>query len=259
MPISETGIGYSDVTPDKQDGFRKYINLHIRITQSTFSNFKSVYRYEKKYYYIDCTAGCGKDPLLLDGSPIIFKQSISKHNIDYSAYLIDCGEANCNDLSKIEMLTDKNISIINDDYQNAVPKIFESTDKNIYGLLYIDPNGTPDFEFLEYVSRQKKKLDILVRYNSTANKRARCAFDTGYDYLSSWVKKIDKKTIIIREPLPGDKHEWTFLFMTNAPSWGDWTKERFYDIKTPIGKQIFLKCDKTKKERLQQNDLFGVV
>ena len=67
--------------------------------------------------------------------------------------------------------------------------------------------------------------------------------------MNDYLKQIDKKYWIIRDILPGDKWQWTFLLGMNWPDMNEWTSQRFYKINSKKGKEIFDLCNNMRKQK----------
>jgi len=243
------GMGQSIVTTDKQDGLNKYLCVHMKIVSSVFANNerKGYYIRDKTYYYIDCTSGSGFNQDVEElGSPIVFINRIQKSNLKYKAYFVDIEEGNI--FSLREKIYSPNCEFICADNNIAVPEIIQELPGKSYGLCYMDMNGIPNFGLIEKISLKMKKMDILIRCPATAIKRDRCQNGSCRDSLIDSIKKIHKEKMIIREPLPDDSWQWTFLFLTNYTNVSDWKRERFYDSTSFEGQQILERLNYSKKE-----------
>jgi len=128
--------------------------------------------------------------------------------------------------------------VLTGDNRLIVPKIADKIPKYAYGLIYADATNIPDFELLGYISRlpNLKKFDILIRYSASSVKRVKHL--TGME-MRDYLKQIDKKHWTIRDILPGDKWQWTFLLGMNWSDMNEWTSQRFYKINSKKGKEIF--------------------
>jgi hypothetical protein len=60
--------------------------------------------------------------------------------------------------------------------------------------------------------------------------------------MRDYLRKVQKNHWIIRDILPGDKSQWTFLLGMNYQI-SDWKKERFYKVDSEEGKAIFDRCN----------------
>ena len=129
-----------------------------------------------------------------------------------------------------------------------------------FGLIYYDPNGRPDWEAITHLSKNPalSKFDILIRYNAMAEKRNHQ--NTGkllLDYLVS----VKKQHWMIRDILPGERWQWTFLLGMNYKI-RPWKSQRFHYIDSEEGNAILQKIANLKAdfESSKNNSLsnFGV-
>lgn len=242
------GIGMSPITPDKEDGFEKYLRLHMHIVAHVWNRCRPTgWRPEYQVYsYIDTHAGSGSNGEYGDGSPSIFARVAQEVSIPYKAHLIEREPANA---MLLKMMFDGNndVSVFESDNRDVIDEILSRIPVKSYGLLYMDPNGLPvDFiELLSKVCLSHKRLDIMIRYPARAQKRCRYQ---GKGFLIDIIDAVTKEKWLIREPVKGDRWEWTFLFGSNFTQLNDWANERFYSINTPKGKQILSDLTFTRKE-----------
>lgn len=181
------------------------------------------------------------------GSPSVFLETAKDIEIPFRAWFIDI-EANNTTLLKARLGESDNFDILTGDNRLIVPRIAEKLPKYAYGLIYADATNVPDFDLLGYISRlpNLKRFDILIRYSASMVKRTRHL--TGME-MNDYLKQIDKKYWIIRDILPGDKWQWTFLLGMNWPDMNEWTSQRFYKINSKKGKEIFDLCNNMRKQK----------
>lgn len=237
------------VTPDKQDGFSKYLALHIEIVRHVFdrarpSGWTPAFR---RYVYIDTHCGSGDAGPYGPGSPLLFLETIDRAGLDFEAHFVDCVPANIAAL-RARVAERSNVHIHEADNIEAVPAIVASIPADAYGLLYMDPFGVPNIDLLEYVSARLPKVDLLVRVPTRAIKRVRNAHHRD-SYLVDIITRSKKERWLIRGTLPGDNFDWTFLFGTNYTEWNEWRKERFYRTDSPDGRRILTALNYTEAEQ----------
>jgi hypothetical protein len=253
MPVTN-GIGHSTVTPDKEDGFGAYVSLHMKIVSNVFNRHSYMRR---QYIYIDINAGSGDNPEEgVDGSPILFVNKARRRRMRWEAYLIEREIANV-ELLREQVDSAANVYIYHEDNRIALPRILESIPKKTYGLIYSDPNGIPDWDLLLIAARLQPKMDLLVRCPTRAIKRARYQ---GHMPLTDALQTLNKEVWLIRDTLPGDRWDWTFLFGTNYTDIGEWGKNRFYRTDKKRGQQILERLNYTQKEikTMHQGQLFVI-
>ena len=181
------------------------------------------------------------------GSPSVFLETAKDIEIPFRAWFIDI-EANNTTLLKARLGESDNFDILTGDNRLIVPRIAEKLPKYAYGLIYADATNVPDFDLLGYISKlpNLKRFDILIRYSASMVKRTRHL--TGME-MNDYLKQIDKKYWIIRDILPGDKWQWTFLLGMNWSDMNEWTSQRFYKINSKKGKEIFDLCNNMRKQK----------
>ncbi len=249
MPVLN-GVGYSEMTPDKQEGFAKYINLNIRIWRHVFDRNPCWYR---RYVYIDLTCGSGMDPTGLVGSPILFIENASIfQDIKFDCHFIDREDGNIKEL-KSQIKLYKNISTQTYCKDNKeVDSIINHYDKNqLFGLVYMDFNGIPDFNLLGNIANKTKRMDLLIRCPTRCLKRSRYQ---GKLSLVDEIKRVNREVWLIREKSPLDKRlDWTFLFGTNYSDYNEWGKLGFYRTDKPMGIKTLERLSYTQEEIRDMN------
>ena len=184
MPVV-SGIGSSLATLDKQEGLRYILDQHLEITARAMENDKKSAKpwIDPTYIYIDAYCGnglpCPEYPDL-DPSPKIFLHSIKKYlkkDSDsilnkFSIWFIDKNKKNIKSL-KNEIPECQSIHIVHENCVTYVPYIADHFVKknNSFGILYLDPNNTPDLGMLQKASSLMKRVDFLIRMNCTSGKR----------------------------------------------------------------------------------------
>ena len=250
---------------------------------------------DAKVIYVDMNAGSGYNSIAgCVGSPIIFLQAALLHEYIKDIYFIEKNRTNISELvSHLEQLTrsdwggcscseilpglmfldpeenggarewygytpdeKNNILVTHGDNKEALPRIMSSLKgQSPFGLIYNDPNGRPDFEVLQQISRlpQTYCVDIMIHVSGTLYNFPRIVH--GKSNPEKWLKisehiaRINKKEWIVREFQPGDCQHWTFLIGTNWTDYRAWEKKGFYKIRLDKGKAIFDILDNTEEER----------
>jgi len=266
MPISKTGIGHSECTADKQEGFEKWLHMNISIWLKIFEKYPNKI---KRYYYFDLMCGDGNSPDNNEkGSALIAINTISKYaylNRDISFYLIlnDIEYGNVNNLRekikaiKIQNQIPENVKIKtycqdceNEDGYEEIFSLLEIIDYKAKGLVYLDPNGCKSIyksNVLKVIAKVIPNLDILIRCPTVAIKRCMGAKFTNYFPLKNKIKEIDKNIWLVRDVAEIDKrYQWVFLFATNYRDYRAWKKERWYLIDSKEGEIIMNKISHIK-------------
>ena len=92
------------------------------------------------------------------------------------------------------------------------------------------------------------KMEILIYLASTNVKRV---YQHTEKRLKDYIDCIGKKYWLIRKPLRGDSHKWTFLLGSNAKSlFGDYRGINAYRLDSDIGQKILEQLNLTKQERI---------
>lgn len=244
------GIGHSIQTPCKEDGLDKILRQHLCIVENVLRKHTF---YDRQYVYVDANSGSGSNPQEgVPGSPIVFLGAVSKRipAIPYYAYFIDQESGNTDSLRRV--VFGNSHEILTGDNADLVPAALRRhPHAKTLGLVYTDPNGVPDFDMLAMASAIQPRMDILIRYNSTAAKRNRVD-------LFEELPKVGKGAWIVREIEQGDKWQWTFLFGSNYLNYPEWRKHGFIRTDTNDGMDILRRISFTNRElaELKQSSLF---
>lgn len=247
-------VGCSWVTDDKQERFDALLRQHVSIVGRVFK--KNGWIKNPIYYYIDANAGPGYNPNNgNDGSPMIFLKVMKDIKMPHKGYFVEIDAPNAMDLG-IATSEYGDCRVICGNNADIIPEIIKEIPKDAYGLVYTDPNGIPDFDMLAHISRECKKLDLLVRCSATSLKRNGGRLNTRLDIE---LMKICKEIRIISMPLHSDSFQWTFIFMTNYTEYTPWKQYGFLRTDTEEGLEVFDRLNYTCKElqEIKQSPLFN--
>ncbi len=242
------GIGQSLATLDKTQGLGKLLRQHIAVVKRIFDKHPE---YPQIYYYIDANAGCGYNyDARCEGSPVIFLKAREEAKIKAKSYFVEINKDNVIQLARfikpyVGDLVD--FRLCPEDNRSAVPRIAKVLPKDAYGLIYFDPNGRPDWDTISRLSKipALNHFDILIRYNAMAVKRTHK--DTGL--LMDHLPEVNKAHWMIRDLMPGERWQWTFLLGMNWKM-NPWKSQRFYYTDSPEGKEILDKIAYLKTNTL---------
>jgi len=262
--VIQNGVGYSNCTDDKQDGFACMIGLHIKIVKDVMQNFtKKGWRYPEKYHYIDTNAGDGVHPYYGDGSPILFLKAAQRQMIAHHGHFVEKSRQNAEQLKATveELGLAQYCTIYNDDHSKAIREIVGKIPRNAFGLAYMDPNGLPSIDVLQLIAEKCPKMELLIRIPTRALKRVRNAPQcTGYS-LVDLIRQIKKEYWLIRETYEHDnRFDWTFLLASNysqknRKTFMEWKSKRFYSLGSAEGIDILHRLNFTKAEQEEIKNL----
>lgn len=257
MPI-ENGVGYGEYTGVKIEHLSKILAMHMAITQAVIKKHASYY--EPEYRYIDLTAGKGSTPDGNSGSPIIFldKTNDAKFDIPFRADLIEREPNNIESLKKVihshpmGNSEQGKIHFHLGDYENIAPQLFKSKKDFELGLVYVDPSGDlPDFKTITHIINMRPRMEILLYLSATNIKRQ---YQQTKKFLADFLQETSKEHWLIRKPLKGDSHQWTFLLGSNIGFFKPHKKINSYFclLDSPEGKEIFEKMNLSQDQRFEQ-------
>ena len=260
MP-KDTSVGFSEITQIKQNELRNLFKKQIAIIDtikhkqkprlSSWSDFT--------FNFIDTTAGVGLLYNGQKGSPLIFLDEVAKVTkfIKFNIILIEQNrEAFKRLVSSIfknkhyrEIVNQQNVNlkVFNNDNIQILTKYFyakEIVDDRVqYGFIYTDPNGTPDFEMIKFVTDFKiaSTLDVIINFNLTQAKRNRAAhshIEKHMKPLEEYLVEIKKKYWFIKplaSPFITDKWHWHYIIGTNYKKY---RLNRSYARYTKVGRSL---------------------
>jgi three-Cys-motif partner protein len=248
MPVIN-GVGCSEETPRKLKDLRKALDVYFAIASQVVKNHNDVLT------VIDATAGPGsyvhrcincaelKCEKANMGSPLIIRQLLRYHGVSTRLILIDELKPNIMSLNMQFSNCEIPTKVLHGDYKEILKDITTSK----YGLLLIDENGYPDFEFIKYFYKKNyTTIDLLLNVPSNAAKRGR---NNSNLRLNDALEMVPKKYWAIRELRMG--LQWTQIFGTN------WSRlirtlenynEHFYGLDTQKGEEELEKASYTRDE-----------
>jgi len=200
MPVIN-GVGQSEYTKTKEEHYAKLLGMHVNIAERAMRN--NLWS-NSSYLLIDATAGSGILEDGTPGSPIIAINRLRKMSTPFKALFIEEQPEVFAQLD-LHVSQDDNVQLRWARYQDIIGEMALRKDRNQLGLLYIDPNGTPDFDALCQFARARPRMEILISVTATGYKRS----GKVDRHLDEWLRRIGKQYWLIRKPYTA--WHWTFL------------------------------------------------
>lgn len=239
MPVKD-GAGYSELTDSKQEMFRRILIAHMSTSRAVM--LKNPVRADQRYWYFDLYAGWGKHPDGSIGSPAIFIDVLDHHGIDCEAHLFEQHKKAVPLLTEFCSSEPRLTMHAADNRQFAalIPEPCDSLWR--FGLLYIDPNGSPLLTrhmkpFVQ--SARWSRIDLLLHVPAGTMKRSHGAHsDKGHLPLDDYIEQLNKRYWIINNQGGSHGAQWTFLLGTNWEKLDDFRRLGFVRVDSPEGRMI---------------------
>lgn len=260
--------GFSENTPLKQQHFGIILEAHAEITKAILRKYPWATPY---YLYFDMNAGPGLYPDNTSGSPIISTDVLQHLGMPFCGYCVEDNQATyerlCHTFRRVYAPYEQQEAITKylipengrvllhhspshkavEDFL-ALLKTWPYSYSSMYGLVYHDPNGYPEFETLQRCADTLPRTDILIHCQANIIKRCfhsprHPSYDKRLDQL---MQSIKKDYWLIREPYGRD--QWTFLLGTNWTDFPEFRTIGFYKTASHEGKRILQKLSLKSEE-----------
>lgn len=285
MPLVGS-VGHSAHTPDKQLRFSKLLRWHVDVVRHAMQKHAWIHPF---YTYTDLYAGAGgsqEDEFTLPGSPLLALRILREYAMparvtyiehepesaaslrqylygtqDLSASNLDaCGHIQYSDMRST-------YDVFCQDHALLMPQLLATWSQQypvnqLYGLIYADPNGPPDFALLRQCAEALPRVDLLIHFGANTLKRKRRSTHHPFEHvLADQLATIPKQYWLIGKP--DTAWQWTFLFGTNWKGVKDWQSQGLHRMQTAIGQRYLRALSYTKDELevmhgQQQGYLFDV-
>ena len=130
---------------------------------------------------------------------------------------------------------------------------FGCLDCKAMGLVFADPNGSPDWDALEALTRcrQYDRLDVLVNVNATSIKRCRQSPLHRHKYhpLADDLARLRKRYLYVWTPHKSNAWQFALIFATNWKDFPQFEHSKFWRVDSPDGHEVFDRLNRTEKER----------
>lgn len=247
------GQGQSAVATElKQRGLGYAFKVNATAFRSVNARFGNRYR----YFHFDLNAGCGINrEARCIGSPLTFVEVMHAAGVDkYHASFCDIEKDQVQSLLRRPEMNDMCFVHHGDNRQHVLTipetiKHYGESLRHAMGSVLCDPNGAQvPVEELSWLSAECPRIDVILHWNSTINKRLRNGIKPEERSLEEVLALMNKAHWLIREPT--GVHQFTLLIGRNFQS-GDYKSMGFYHLESQKGSDVLNRCDLTRKQYAQ--------
>jgi len=246
MPVVN-GMGQSRSTVPKQEKLEAIFNQHLNVVNVIRKNYQNEGWSFPGYVYIDATAGCGDNTEVgAPGSPKVFCKCVETFDLPHTCHLIDREPHNTSNLHNL-FENNPNVKIYTGENSDVLYDVIGTLRGTPFGLIYFDPNGVPDFDYIGTICQHPalKKIDVLIRFSATAIKRVRTVFDN--HTLKEYISSIPKQCWVIGEVAHKDPWQSMFALGLNQKIHG-YDRYGLYPIDSSSGSVLLRRLNYTVKE-----------
>lgn len=253
-------------TPQKWDRIKYLLIAHSKMVRSITSREGWAL---PGYHYFDLYAGPGvyKDQisgsLFSDyGSPLIAAGILRDQQ--HKLYFND-SDPNCITDLTLALATESILALVTcldvSEFTKMVcsdewrQRQYGNLDRKTMGIVFADPNGSPDWTSLEAFTKCKQydRLDLLINVNATSIKRCRTSPMHRHKYVSlaEQLDRLRKRYTYVWTPHHSNAWQFALLFATNWGEFPQFKTSKFYRVDTPEGQNVFDRLNRTEKERAE--------
>lgn len=199
----------------------------------------------KPFLYLDLNAGCGWNQRAgVKGSPIIFLETADTLGANCTAILCDSDQDRAGYLRALVGHRGDRCQVHCADNRSPI-----DIPRSAEGLCLVDPNSYAGArDALGTLSRLPYGMDVCISWNSGSAKRAvaHSALNPQKSYkpvpsIQEVMATVGRKKWLIRQPISGDRHQWTMLVGSNLPLC-DMPADGLYRTNSLLGEQILQFC-----------------
>lgn len=236
-------VGQSEYTQTKEDHYASILGWQTGIAKRAIEN--QYRKWRETYLLIDATAGSGMLEGGIPGSPIRALQVLDARQFQYRAVFV---EHDLTAFVDLQASIWQPAELRYTTYQQVLGEFCRYPDSLQLGMLYVDPNGTPDFDVLMMFAKAYPSMEILISVTANGVKRGGKTEAS----LAEWIRRIPKRYWLVRKPY--SKWQWTFLFGTNYERGFNkpYLKIDLHPTTSEIGRQYLEQASSTKEELLKK-------